>query len=784
MPGGERRAQMRGDRAFKAWAPSSHDHKVLLGSCLKPCNPLHTATVGVRRFYSKALRTRAGQYTGSPDASRHQLSDGRLDLGAHLPLLAQRYQYIATLAEGVSAQVIKADDTYHGSRRVVIKVIKRQFSECALQEISTMRLINSADSDNRFNIIRLLDSFSFQGNMCLVLEELHTRLSDVRIDVPLMVDKRRIVVGIVRKVAIQLFTTFAFLNKHSFVHGDLKPDNILLRRPWEYRGSHSVALKVIDFGNAFHVSQAHEFYDDFEIQALAYRAPEVALGLPFDGKIDMWSIGCILVELALQRAVFLCEDRRSLLHQMVEQFGWPNWPEAMKGRFCADLPSGRKNESHEPVRPLLDQLGNLDRDLASLIAGLLEYDPNQRLSPVEALRHPFCSCVFPFLEFFSDEENTARKSAVARRPFPSSAPFGGGVDLDECPILRAIHDGKKQPAKERTESKVDIGTPVAVASLVGKQDLDTLRLSLRSPVWQLVDKSTARAGHGKGSDPIETVGAQFKGQVNSKDILSSNADDSEKSINRNGNENDSDLLKRLSTPWSSQQQIRTGVEEEHFHSPNMDCKEEQLLALTNVKEGKHSNRNVLASPSRPYAPPKEPRHGQGRQVIAAPQNGGQASRPRKSPIIEDDSDGDSYVTDEYTTKSDKKAKKETLGKGNSTRGKIGTHNATSKGDGEATGGSELVPQPSPRSGRGRRCAMLASDAGATEDLHRYKRPKLNDFGAGEKNVGGKYHGIEEAPAEGEHTHGAAKSPANGDGYAPDRPSRKRSSSQKPWWVVG
>jgi serine/threonine protein kinase len=41
------------------------------------------------------------------------------------------------------------------------------------------------------------------------------------------------------------------------------------------------------------------YHDDFEVQSLCYRAPEVLLGRPFGAPIDMWSLGCVLAELSL-----------------------------------------------------------------------------------------------------------------------------------------------------------------------------------------------------------------------------------------------------------------------------------------------------------------------------------------------------------------------------------------------------------------------------------------------------------------------------------------------------
>ena len=40
------------------------------------------------------------------------------------------------------------------------------------------------------------------------------------------------------------------------------------------------------------------------MQSRSYRAPEVILGLPYDQKIDLWSLGCILAELLSGQVLF------------------------------------------------------------------------------------------------------------------------------------------------------------------------------------------------------------------------------------------------------------------------------------------------------------------------------------------------------------------------------------------------------------------------------------------------------------------------------------------------
>ena len=47
------------------------------------------------------------------------------------------------------------------------------------------------------------------------------------------------------------------------------------------------------------------------IQSRFYRSPEVLLGIPYDLAIDMWSLGCILVEMHTGEPLFSGKDEVS-----------------------------------------------------------------------------------------------------------------------------------------------------------------------------------------------------------------------------------------------------------------------------------------------------------------------------------------------------------------------------------------------------------------------------------------------------------------------------------------
>lgn len=64
--------------------------------------------------------------------------------------------------------------------------------------------------------------------------------------------------------------------------------------------AHRCEVKVIDLGSSCFITDHLSSY----VQSRSYRAPEVILGLPYGQKIDIWSLGCILAELATGYVLF------------------------------------------------------------------------------------------------------------------------------------------------------------------------------------------------------------------------------------------------------------------------------------------------------------------------------------------------------------------------------------------------------------------------------------------------------------------------------------------------
>ncbi|KAF6768127.1 hypothetical protein AHF37_06964 [Paragonimus kellicotti] len=141
-------------------------------------------------------------------------------------------------------------------------------------------------------IVRLLTHFTFRGHLCLVFELLSYNLYDLLRNT----NFRGVSLNLTRKFALQLCHALEFLSRPELqiIHCDLKPENILLVNPKRS------TIKLVDFGSSCHVKEKVYQY----IQSRFYRSPDVLLGLDYTMSIDMWSLGCILVELHTGEPLF------------------------------------------------------------------------------------------------------------------------------------------------------------------------------------------------------------------------------------------------------------------------------------------------------------------------------------------------------------------------------------------------------------------------------------------------------------------------------------------------
>ena len=227
------------------------------------------------------------------------------------------------------------------------------------------------------------DFVVFRKHLCITFELLSMNLYEFLKGN----DFQGVSMGLIRRFAIQLLQGLKYIRRHKIIHCDLKPENILLKTP------NKSGIKIIDFGSSCFLDERIYTY----IQSRFYRAPEIILGIPYTSAIDMWSLGCILAELFAGFPIFPGESENEQISLIIEMLGMP--PQAV-----LDISTRKKHFFDEQQNPIMTKnskgrkrvpngknlvhiLGCKDELFLSFLRYCLEWNPDKRLTPEEALRH-------------------------------------------------------------------------------------------------------------------------------------------------------------------------------------------------------------------------------------------------------------------------------------------------------------------------------------------------------------------------------------------------------------
>lgn len=367
------------------------------------------STAKVRKVASKAIR--------KPKAKAISYDDDKQNLIIAIgDTWMDRYVVKSILGKGSYGQVVQARDQF-SSLDIAIKVIKNKpaFHQQAQTELRLLKMITSMDVDDNHNIVHYQNDFLFRGHICISFELLGPNLYEV-------LQKGRFKGLTMEKIqlyAVQMLNALAFIHdgECGVMHCDLKPENVLVYGP------DLSDLKIIDFGSSCLDHECNHSY----IQSRYYRAPEVMLGLESTHAIDMWSMGCILMEIFTGKPLFAGTNEVDQMMRIVEVCGLPTYSFVMRAttarinRYFVRDPYARMISTvasatsyQKPGQRSLQgvvstavearrTVGSLDASptqiaqFRGLVEAFLEYDPFRRLEAKDALSHPLFSQIISCL---------------------------------------------------------------------------------------------------------------------------------------------------------------------------------------------------------------------------------------------------------------------------------------------------------------------------------------------------------------------------------------------------
>lgn len=288
---------------------------------------------------------------------------------------------------------------------------------------------------NHANVIRLIEIILEDKCIFMVFEYAEHDLLQI-IHHHTQSPRHPIAPGTIKSIMYQLLQGVQYLHTNWVLHRDLKPANIMVTSSGE--------VKIGDLGLAriFKQPVGNLYQGDKVVVTIWYRAPELLLGSKhYTTAIDLWAVGCIFAELLSLRPIFKGEEakmdskktvpfQKHQMQKIVDVMGLPTrerWPLLTSMPEFNQLPTlqppllssstshghghhpygshrSQQQQQHHPP-PSQNTHGNLQKwyhqttvstPLASLgaegyklLAALLEYDPEKRLTAADALVHPF-----------------------------------------------------------------------------------------------------------------------------------------------------------------------------------------------------------------------------------------------------------------------------------------------------------------------------------------------------------------------------------------------------------
>lgn len=248
-----------------------------------------------------------------------------------------RYELLELLSRGGMGEVWRAYDEVL-DRPVAIKLLYDELGETPDRD----RFLREARAAARLsgpNLVATHDVGEWDGRPYLVMEYLTGRTLHQELE-----ERGPLPIAEVRELGAQIAAALEGAHEAGIVHRDLKLANLMLTATGE--------VKLIDFGLAWLLDESAERLtpDDTAVGTITSVAPELATGQQADERSDLYSLGCVLYELACGRPPFQGSMAEIVLGHVQQE---PDPPSTLRPDLPADLEALilhllAKDPSHRP----------------------------------------------------------------------------------------------------------------------------------------------------------------------------------------------------------------------------------------------------------------------------------------------------------------------------------------------------------------------------------------------------------------------------------------------------
>jgi len=343
-----------------------------------------------------------------------------------------RYTEPEFIGQGAYGCVIRARDTQmavnpnDNSAEAGKVAIKKIIDIQEMDEIDSMRTLREIKINRHLdheNIAKLTEVFP--STVLHPFNEVYMVFDLEATDLSRLIRSDRLRDEQIPLFSYQLMKGMKYCHTAGIMHRDIKPSNILVNPV-------TGVLKLADFGLAIgKAGTSHQLIN--YVVTRWYRAPELLLdNQHYDYAIDMWSVGCIVIEMLIRKPLLKGKTSKDQLRLIMSLLGNPAADDVAfieKERYREMLLKMSKKE-HVPWEKVISSggrnMGTLPNEnvCIHLIDQLLQFAPEKRLTAADALQHPY----------FEGLHNPANE--------PSCPNEWGFVteDLDVEEVFKMLHD--------------------------------------------------------------------------------------------------------------------------------------------------------------------------------------------------------------------------------------------------------------------------------------------------------------------------------------------------------
>ncbi|AQZ16604.1 STE20 (YHL007C) [Zygosaccharomyces parabailii] len=258
---------------------------------------------------------------------------------------SKMYLNLTKIGQGASGGVYTAYELGTNAS-VAIKQMnleKQPKKELIINEIMVMK-----GSKHR-NIVNFIDSYLLKGDLWVIMEYMEGgSLTDV-------VTHCILTEGQIGAVCRETLSGLQFLHSKGVIHRDIKSDNILLSMTGE--------IKLTDFGFCAQINEIN-LKRTTMVGTPYWMAPEVVSRKEYGPKVDIWSLGIMIIEMIEGEPPYLNETPLRALYLI-----------ATNGT------------------PKLKEPDNLSEEMQNFLEWCLKVEPEERASSAELLYDPFITDV-------------------------------------------------------------------------------------------------------------------------------------------------------------------------------------------------------------------------------------------------------------------------------------------------------------------------------------------------------------------------------------------------------